>query len=506
MAPPTVRRSTERSRSRANSPRSIAAAGCWRSIRTSSRVTRRPPPIKVGTDHILYLTGDDGNDTASVTLGTDGRLRATLNGTTMKLRAKGIVGVNMNVGEGTNSVTVDTDIPATITSGAGNDTITTASEDDTIVPGRGSNTINCGNGDDSIDIVYSKSGNSNKSDLHTISGGGGNKTIGVGGGRSKILIGGSGNNDITIHTQVADHEITIADGNNTLSIGGADVELTIGGSGRNNIVASVEHARIRTGAGNDTIEGHSGLFTIDAGAGDDTIANLGTDAPDVIEGGAGNDTISGGSGSDAISGGPGRDAISGGQGDDSINGGAGDDTIEGGNGDDELSGGTGPRRHPRRGRERPAVRQRRRARLAVRRRRLRPRPAAIARSTCLIRSRRFSDRCGSRQSRACGEEELAPLFGRKRLRPGLGVEAKARHEFLARVPRLDQCLSDRLPAKAKTPWTNLVNAAASAPSLSSRVMRTSADSIFGAGQNAWGGSVRITSTRESIAAITDSGP
>ena len=67
----------------------------------------------------------------------------------------------------------------------------------------------------------------------------------------------------------------------------------------------------------------------------------GTDAIDVLGGGAGDDTIDGGAGRDRIIGGFGSDTLSGGDGNDTIWGGAGNDSVSGGEGRDVLYGGFG---------------------------------------------------------------------------------------------------------------------------------------------------------------------
>jgi len=101
------------------------------------------------------------------------------------------------------------------------------------------------------------------------------------------------------------------------------------GDGDNVVIdLSGEEVAIRTGSGNDTIIGIGGMYTVDAGAGDDTVELVG-EMVSKVDGGDGNDTIS--VKSSKIS------AISGGNGDDSIkltgdvtgviSGGAGSDGI-----------------------------------------------------------------------------------------------------------------------------------------------------------------------------------
>lgn len=67
----------------------------------------------------------------------------------------------------------------------------------------------------------------------------------------------------------------------------------------------------------------------------------GTDADDLLRGGADDDDISGEGGNDIVSGGLGNDTLDGGEGDDHLLGGDGDDRLQGGTGNNTLDGGDG---------------------------------------------------------------------------------------------------------------------------------------------------------------------
>jgi Ca2+-binding RTX toxin-like protein len=96
---------------------------------------------------------------------------------------------------------------------------------------------------------------------------------------------------------------------------------------------------IATAAGADGLSGDAGNDSIDSGAGDDGISGgLGND---VLFAGVGNDFASGDDGNDSITGAEGNDALQGGTGDDFLSGGAGNDVLRGGAGNDTLSGGAG---------------------------------------------------------------------------------------------------------------------------------------------------------------------
>lgn len=120
------------------------------------------------------------------------------------------------------------------------------------------------------------------------------------------------------------------------------------GSGSDRVTGTALGDLLRTGAGNDTVDGGAGNDSIDGGsgadllrggAGDDTL--LGAEGLDGIDGGDGHDHLDGGTSSDRLSGGAGRDSLIGGLGQDTLDGGAADDTLQGDAGNDSLLGGDG---------------------------------------------------------------------------------------------------------------------------------------------------------------------
>lgn len=90
--------------------------------------------------------------------------------------------------------------------------------------------------------------------------------------------------------------------------------------------------------GNDTLRGFDGNDTLRGGTENDLIE--GGNGDDSLAGDAGADTILGGAGNDAIDGGASSDHLSGEAGDDTIHGGSSADTIYGGDGNDSITGGT----------------------------------------------------------------------------------------------------------------------------------------------------------------------
>jgi len=105
---------------------------------------------------------------------------------------------------------------------------------------------------------------------------------------------------------------------------------------------------LKTGAGNDSVDGSSNGDIIEGETGNDTIDGLGGndsilggDGDDLILGYFGADSLVGGNGNDRINGEADADTIRGGAGNDSLNGGSGDDRVEGDAGADTVIGGAG---------------------------------------------------------------------------------------------------------------------------------------------------------------------
>lgn len=129
---------------------------------------------------------------------------------------------------------------------------------------------------------------------------------------------------------------------------------------------------IRTGAGNDTVQGSAGPDRLALGRGDgDVLTYAGFDGPalryangvarlgdarqkvtgaetviatardDRMKGGAQEDRFFGGPGADRVNGGPGADDLHGDEDADRLRGGSGADSLYGGTGDDALAGGVG---------------------------------------------------------------------------------------------------------------------------------------------------------------------
>ncbi|MFM9963681.1 MAG: hypothetical protein ACKV2Q_20935 [Planctomycetaceae bacterium] len=285
-----------------------------------------------GFSGAVSLFGGAGNDILKGGLGDDsisgeaGNDTLTGNGGTNSLDGGTHVATTTSEGDQV-CETGDFDITATATqviTGVGVNNFTTI-ETVKLVGGAGDNTL----------TVDGFTGST------TLQGGNGNDTL-IGGSGKDSLDGGNG-----------DDRLTGNGGNDTFN-GGANIDTlfeegvtsltltptTMSGRGSDKLISgTIEIASLIGTDGNDTISGatYAGVMII-----------RGKDGQDKLTGGIGNDQIDGGDETgpvigdkikgDTISGGKGNDVILGGAGDDSILGGDGDDVIDGEEGHDTISG------------------------------------------------------------------------------------------------------------------------------------------------------------------------
>ena len=228
-----------------------------------------------GNDSIVTKDGDDvvhtgaGDDFVDVGTGTDSADGGTgIDGISADLSdATGAIVWNLK----TNSFSGGPDSFAnfeyfgTITTGGGNDIITTAS-------GGHNETINTGSGNDIVKVVD------------------GADQVNGGSGIDRLVI------DYTAATQGV---ITNIGPNANAALGGYDGEYYNNTDNSRVDYTSIESFHIATGSGNDSITTGDGFDLILTGLGDDIVHAAGGD--DWVDGGGGNDTLDGGSGIDTLS-------------------------------------------------------------------------------------------------------------------------------------------------------------------------------------------------------------
>ena len=208
--------------------------------------------------------------------------------------------LNIALGDGDDSATVDVNTPGVLSGDAGNDLLT---------GGDGAESLLGGDGDD---VLEGRGG----ADL--LSGEAGRDRVTYAGRTAPVTV------DLT--TTTTDREGEAGEHDTVAS----DVERVTGGAGNDRIVGNTDANQLDGGPGDDTIDGRDGNDALAGSTGDDT-----------LDGGPGNDTVAGGDGNDALAGSSGDDTLDGGPGNDAVDGGAGNDHLTGGSGADNIHGGTG---------------------------------------------------------------------------------------------------------------------------------------------------------------------
>ncbi|MBY5798186.1 cadherin domain-containing protein [Rhizobium leguminosarum] len=245
-----------------------------------------------------YFYGTDGNDIIDAGDGDD-----VINGNAGNDRLTGGNGNDYISGGAGNDI---------IKGGAGNDTIVDA---DVFASGPESFNIDAGEGNDAINLQTNAQGLSG-----TIDGGAGTDTL------QAVRLTGLTIKNVEIlqaapwavfgsaaQFESFDKIVSSADpaDNSGVSLrltDGAHLDLSDELASRGATISSdVSGIDVKTGGGNDQLEG--------------------TDGNDIFDGGAGNDTVNGNVGDDKLTGGDGNDQIFGGVGNDVIRGGTGDDKI-----------------------------------------------------------------------------------------------------------------------------------------------------------------------------------
>lgn len=234
-----------------------------------------------------------------------------------------------DAGEGDDIITLADEsvlVPAELSGGVGNDSITGGNNDDTLSGNDGDDTLLGFQGNDSLlgnadgDFLNGGEGD----DL--LSGDEGNDTL-IGENGDDTLLGGLDNDSLNGN-----------EGDDSLS-GDEDDDTLIGENGNDSLLGGLGNDYLIGGDGDDSLVGNEGDDTITGDNGVDYI--LGDDGNDNISGGFDNDTIFGGNDNDTIFGDNLNDLLYGESGNDWVDGGLGDDILEGGDGNDSLIGGYG---------------------------------------------------------------------------------------------------------------------------------------------------------------------
>lgn len=255
-----------------------------------------------GTD-TLILTPDDGRDlNVDMTTGVTSDLLAG---------AQTFENIeNLTTGAGDDTITTNGDINV-IDSGAGDDTVLTSGGGDTLDGNAGTDTVSYENETSGVTLdlepgatVVDSTGNT-ISNFENITGSDFDDTLSGSDGVNTIS-GGAGSD--TIEGNGGGDTLDGGDGIDTLSYAGSDAAVTVdlstnsatGGDATGDTVSNFEN--ITGSAHDDTLTGDAGVNVIDGGAGDD-----------LIDGGAGADTLLGGGGDDTFVGLDGNDTITGGE-------------------------------------------------------------------------------------------------------------------------------------------------------------------------------------------------
>ena len=319
----------------------------------------------VETTHVLTGSGDDaatyanpiGTHTLDAGGGSNSAVVSLTGATTSVTHAETGTGASLTSVDGGGSVTLSNVQTLKVTAGSGNDSLSSGSGHDAV-------TLSGAGGQDSIGSA--STGHDN------LSGGSGNDTVIHSGAGSATLSGGDGD-DVIVQTGSGSAAITGGTGNDTATVdhSGDSAPTTVTVSGANTSVSdgtafstvkTVETTHVVTGAGDDTATytAPSGTHTLDAGAGANaatlnlagattsvTHVESGTGASQTtidgggsvtlsnvqtlkVTAGSGNDSLSSGAGHAGVtlSGAAGQDSIaSASTGADSLSGGAGNDTI-----------------------------------------------------------------------------------------------------------------------------------------------------------------------------------
>lgn len=275
-----------------------------------------------------------GSDQVTIDPDLEARLRVDLGEGNNTFSSGGMELSRLMTGSGNDTIALSVvsdrgGIRPPITTGAGNDSITLGDQlvgielnagdgDDTVLLGAGDEMrVHGGNGNDQITATAG----------HTeLDGEAGNDTINGGSDRDDID-GGDGN------------DVIDAGGGNDVVETGDGLNTAMGGAGDDTLLGGILADSLVGGDGNDSLGAGNGDNTVFGGAGNDILR--GGNDYDWMWGESGYDTMKGGLGGDFLHGGNGKDNLFGQEGNDRIYGSGNDDALDGGTGSDLLVAGDG---------------------------------------------------------------------------------------------------------------------------------------------------------------------
>ncbi len=288
--------------------------------------------------------------------------------------------------DGNDTFANNTNLPAIVDGGDGNDTLGGGAGNDQLAGNLGNDFMYGSDGNDFItdeglfgaggtDQLYGQDGN-DRLDGGAIADTGAGADLLDGGDHSDTILYAKRTKPLTItedgdandgqageHDNVTNVETMVlgSAGDHVVADGSADTLRGQGGGDSLNGAAGND--QLFGGNGNDVLNGSTGADVLSGGANRDTatyasrtarvVVTIGLGANDgavgekdsVLEdvetviGGAGNDSLTGEDGANELIGGNGADQLAGLGGDDDLNGGKGADTLQGGSGDETLAGG-----------------------------------------------------------------------------------------------------------------------------------------------------------------------
>jgi Ca2+-binding RTX toxin-like protein len=259
------------------------------------------------------------------------------NANTMQCPVNLVQSMSASLGDGNDSISVETPLPTSIGAGGGADTMTGGPAADYLRGGQGDDTVTGGGGNDQL------IGDDPKDPANPATLLGGNDSLDGGAGDDSVdgeagadtLTGGDGN-DVLNGSEGNDR--LLADGGQDDLNGGDGVDVADYSARTGPQFLSLDGVR-NDGEGARVDDIGVDVENIAGSQGSDQIS--GSDQPNQLDGNGGDDSIASGAGADVITGGDGNDAIAGGAGADTMQGDAGNDSLDGGTGPDIFAGGDG---------------------------------------------------------------------------------------------------------------------------------------------------------------------